>query len=996
MKPERWNQVKELFHQALELDIGRRAVLLDEACGADEPLRREVELLISGHGRAGGFIETPPCATAADLLAEHRLAAGLVVGKYRIVSHLADGGAGEVYLGEDSALKRKVAIKFLRHESMRDELANKRLMREAQMAACLDHPNICAIHEVGEAEDRAFIVMQYVDGETLASRVDRKRLGLHEMLEVAIHVADALREAHSRGITHRDIKPGNIMITSRGQVKVLDFGLAKVASTREIEQSWAMTQSCLTDPGTVMGTVAYMSPEQAKGEAVDARTDVFSLGVVVYEMAAGRAPFQGNSSAEVLAAILHREPPPLARFEPETPAELQRIVSKALRKDRQKRYQTIDDFLIDLRNLRDELDFEARLQRSASPEPADGDLGTPPGGPAAMASEPEISGATVRARATSRDESTIGKIKVHRRTAMVAAVLASLAVIVGVRHIWPRLGSASPANALRNATFTQLTAQAGPAFFPSQSPDGKTFVYASLASGNWDIWSQRVGTRNPTNLTKDSPLADTMPAFSPDGEQIAFRSEREGGGIFVMGATGESVRRLTDFGFNPAWSPDGNEIACAQEDVSFFPMARGVNPSKLWAVNVATGDKRVVTEGDAVQPSWSPHGDRIAYWAVNGGQRDIWTVPAGGGEPTAVTNDAALDWNPVWAPDGKYLYFASDRGGSMNLWRAPIDERSGKVLGPLEPVTTPSSNSGNISISSDGRRIVYVHYSFTYNLQEIHFNPYTETVVGKPEWITQGSMPADFPDVSPDGEWIAFCDVTSKQEHIYVIRKDGSGLRQLTRDDTYKYRLPRWSPDGKRLAFYSNRTGKYEIWLINADGGGLQKLTDHSSGASFDHPIWSPDGKRIACAGGGGNWFIIDATRSWNDQSPRARIGPSDPHASSVAWSWSADGKKIAGHFGRPGNQSLGIWTCSVESNQCEKLTDFGNCPVWLNDNRRLMFMDGDKIFVVDSQSKRAREVWSVAPDSTGTFSLWKDNRAICMGIESSQGDIWMMTLQLQ
>jgi serine/threonine protein kinase len=400
-------------------------------------------------------------------------------------------------------------------------------MREAQAAAGLDHPNICAIHEVGEAQERAFIVMQYVEGETLARRIQRKPLDVREVLEAAIQVADALSEAHSRGITHRDIKPGNIMITSRVQVKVLDFGLAKAVPTREIARSQAMTQSRLTDPGTVMGTVAYMSPEQAKGEAVDARTDVFSLGVVIYEMAAGRAPFQGESSAEVLAAILEREPPPLARFEPETAAELQRILTKALRKDREQRYQTIDDLLIDLKNLRDELDFEARLERSASREAAAPNPNAASSGGAAKASAPGISAAAVTASSASADESTFSKIKGRKRTAMITVVVAGMVVMAaGAWYVRLRLGSASPIAALRNATFAQLTAQAAPAFFPSLSPDGKTFVYASPASGNWDIYSQRVGTRNPRNLTEDSPLDDTMPALSPDGEQIAFRSER--------------------------------------------------------------------------------------------------------------------------------------------------------------------------------------------------------------------------------------------------------------------------------------------------------------------------------------------------------------------------------------------------------------------------------------------------------------------------------------
>ncbi|GAG41689.1 unnamed protein product, partial [marine sediment metagenome] len=234
-------------------------------------------------------------------------------------------------------------------------------------------------------------------------------------------------------------------------------------------------------------------------------------------------------------------------------------------------------------------------------------------------------------------------------------------------------------------TFSQLTSLPGAELFPSLSPDGDNAAYASREAGNWDIYLKRVGGERVINLTEDSPADDMQPAFSPDGEQIAFRSERGGGGIFVMGATGESVRRLTDFGYNPVWSPEGEEILCATETI-LQPYGRGTI-SQLWAVNVASGEKRLITEGDAVQPHWSPHGHRIAYWAVpeGSGQRDLWTIPAEGGVAVPVTSDVDLDWNPVWSTDGSYLYFSSDRGGSMNLWRVPIEEETGELLGEPQP-----------------------------------------------------------------------------------------------------------------------------------------------------------------------------------------------------------------------------------------------------------------------------------------------------------------------
>src|SRR3989475_1110851 len=395
-----------------------------------------------------------------------------------------------------------------------------------------------------------------------------------------------------------------------------------------------------------MGTFSYMSPEQARGLAVDTRTDIWSLGVMIYEMAAGRQPFEGETASDVMSLILQKEPTPLAHSWPEVPAELERIVRKALRKDREERYQTIKDLLIDLRNLRKELELSAEMERSAPP----------------MTGKAMSSGqsAAATAHCASSDESIVPEIKQHKRAA--ALILGTIIIVSAIGfYLLSRRSPATKDTAPRNATFTQLTDQSGPEYFPSLSPDGKSFVYAGHASGNWDIYLQRVGGKNPINLTKDSPADDTHPAFSPDGERIAFRSERDGGGIFLMGATGESVKRLTNFGFNPAWSPDGKEIACADEG-PLDPAVRSNPNSRIWAVNVATGVKRLVTKEDSIQPNWSPHGYRIAYHGRrNLAQRDIWTIPAGGGEAVEVTNDAAVEGSPGWAPDGKYLYFGSDR-----------------------------------------------------------------------------------------------------------------------------------------------------------------------------------------------------------------------------------------------------------------------------------------------------------------------------------------------
>src|SRR5262245_33785790 len=552
--------------------------------------------------------------------------------------------------------------------------------------------------------------------------------------------------------------------------------------------------------------------------------------------------------------------------------------------------------------------------------------------------------AAATAHSSSSAEYIVTEIKQHKR-----AVFLILGIIIVSAVLFYLFSTRSPSTkeaSLRNATFTQLTDQSGPEYYPSLSPDGKSFLYAGSASGNWDIYLQRVGGRNPINLTKESSADDTQPTFSPDGEFIAFRSERDGGGIFVMGATGESAKRLTNFGFNPAWSPDGKDIICADDGP--IDTASRQNPnSRVWIVNVASGEKRQVTKEDSIQPNWSPHGYRIAYQGRRRlAQRDIWTIPADGGEPVEVTNDPAMDGSPVWSPDGNYLYFVSDRAGSMNLWRVPIEETTGKVLGSPEAITTPSPYVSQVSFSRDGRRLAYVHAVRSANLQRVTFDPAKETVVGEPVWITQGSRLALVPHLSPDGEWLAFDTQTDKQEDIYVVRHDGTGLHQLT-DDPYKDRGARWSPDGKRIAFFSDRSGKWEIWAINADGSGLQQITYSQS--AVINPIWSPDGTRIAYRNPGGNPSILEVGKPWQQQTPQTLPSMSYPANRLWVWSWSPDGRRLAGVEEHSAGLPVGLVVYSFESQHYERLTDFGTWPAWLSDSRRLMFHDHSKLYLIDS-----------------------------------------------
>src|SRR5882724_5698386 len=368
MTPERWHRIKELFESALERPPQERYAFLDHACDGDQFLRREVESLITSHEQTGSFIDSPAYELGAELLTEDQAETlvGQRIAHYEILVLLGSGGMGEVYLAYDTRLGRKIALKLLLTHFTTDKDRLRRFEQEAHAASTLSHPNVCMIHEVGETEDdRHYIAMEYIDGVTLRQHMTETRVKLIEALDVAVQVASGIVAAHEVGVVHRDIKPENIMLRRDGYIKVLDFGLAKLTEQPPTDVTTAAGPRMKTDTGMVMGTSSYMSPEQARGLSVDGRTDIWSLGVVIYEMVAGCAPFVGATDSDVMVSILEREPISLTQNLPEVPPELQRIVSKALRKDREERYPGIKDMLLDLKSLRRELEFEALRQNRA-------------------------------------------------------------------------------------------------------------------------------------------------------------------------------------------------------------------------------------------------------------------------------------------------------------------------------------------------------------------------------------------------------------------------------------------------------------------------------------------------------------------------------------------------------------------------------------------------------------------------------------------------------
>ena len=427
MTPERWQKVTEIFEVALLRDADSREAFVAEACAGDEELRREVEAMLASHNQASRFIEEPAMDVAARLIKEDR---GALVGQkvlhYQVLSLLGAGGMGEVYLAQDTKLGRRVALKLLPDDLAHQDQRVSRFQQEARAASALNHPNILTIYEIGKVDSRHFIATEFIEGETLRQHLTAGAMGLSLALDVAIQVAAALVEAHDAGIIHRDIKPENIMIRRGAMVKVLDFGLAKLAEKRLTVETQALTKVFVdTEPGMVMGTVKYMSPEQARGVEVDARTDIWSLGCVLYEMVMGRAPFVGETQTDVLSLILQKSPPSLAGSEAGAPEELERIVMKSLAKDREERYQTIKDLLIDLRRLRKRLDLDAELERSGQP---DGSGTAGGGGPTALRLSRQTD-AVASAHPTSSAEYLISEARRNKRgVLLIAAALAIAAV----------------------------------------------------------------------------------------------------------------------------------------------------------------------------------------------------------------------------------------------------------------------------------------------------------------------------------------------------------------------------------------------------------------------------------------------------------------------------------------------------------------------------------------------------------------------------------------
>jgi Tol biopolymer transport system component len=868
------------------------------------------------------------------------LTAGSRLGGFEIIGVIGAGGMGVVYRAHDVKLRRDVALKILPPEFAADEVRLHRFQREAQAVAALNHPNVVTIYSVEESDGIHFLAMELLHGTSLTNLIPPTGLPISQVLRYALPITDAMVAAHQQSIVHRDLKPANVMVRDDGRVKVLDFGLAKVAAP--IAESGDGTTELLTDAKHVVGTTGYMSPEQAEGRAIDARSDIFSFGVMLYEMAAGSRPFTGESSLAILTSILRDDPKPLTQVQPALSPDYDRIVRRCLAKDPARRYQTALD-------VRNELEDLQRQSATSAPQPVRG----------------------------------------ARTLSGSAAIAIAGAVILAIGVAAWRFGDRDPLPEPLPAGFQQLTSQPGGEMFARLSADGQWVVYTGEGQGNRDIYLQRIGGQTSINLTADSPADDEQPAFSPDGERIVFRSSREGGGLFVMGRTGEAVRRVTREGFNPDWSPDATQLVYTTARTELRPQnaeQRGL----LKVVAVDGGEPRELHDG-AMTPRWSPGGFRLAFAArrstASEGSSNIVTMPATGGDAVGVTNDAYLNWNPVWAPDGAALYFVSNRGGSPNIWRVRIDERSGRIDGEPQAVTTPASMVAHLAISADGRRLSYSAITETQNIEKVGFDPVKAAIVGQPQSVTTGSRFWANPDPSPDGTQVVVYSQIAPEGDLYISRTDGSGaLRQLT-DGTALDRVPRWSPDGQWIATFSDRTKQLQVWMIRADGSDLRQVTTEPSSIV----AWSPDGRKMAVTRQVGQ--VTSIINPHDDPEGASKITLKNPPGLTFfANSWSPDATRLAGqmNFNTPG-----ILIYSIADQRVERITDFGEWPVWLPDSRRVLFVSrGRDIHIADTQSKVVSRIWSSVRDTLGPPRLTRDGRMMFYQRRSTEADVWVATLR--
>ncbi|HKU75873.1 MAG TPA: protein kinase [Pyrinomonadaceae bacterium] len=998
MTPERWQQVKEIFNSAINYRPEERSSFISNACSGDEELRNEVESLIASHEKSGSFIDEPAFEAAATLLSNEKaeLNSGQMIASYEVISFISRGGMGEVYLAQDKRLGRKVALKLLPASFTTDDDRLRRFEQEARAASALNHPNIITIYEITEAAGSHVIATEFVEGETLRSRLNHSALSLAETLNIAIQVADALSAAHKAGIIHRDIKPENIMLRPDSYVKVLDFGLAKLSEQASpVVAAEAPTIQVRTGSGIVIGTAGYMSPEQARGLSVDHRSDIFSLGAVIYEMLARRKPFEGETPSDTMAAILKSEPAPLSRVAQGVPSELIRIVNKALRKDREERYQVVKDLWLDLKALKQDLEFQDKLDRSVSAE-GDETAVMAAGEPTATLSGPRHT--SPRSAISNITDSISLEIKRHK-VGVAFALLAVFIVAAGGFGVYKWLYQKERVARFSNVKFSPLT-NSGNAIDATISPDGKYIVYVLSDRSAQSLYIRQVSTANDKLIAPPVRGGYFGMTFSPDGTEIYY--------VLKVGLDQGTLYRIPTLGGAPVKVLERIDAAISfSPDHKQFVFVRGNYPntgeSALVIANVdGTGERNLVVKKTPEQfspifftgPSWSPDGKLVAVSVVtiggystvrffsveDGGEQEItseewlftgrvqwlrdmsgvlviagdtpvsamiWHMSYPDGSTRRVTNDLNAYRAMSLTEDGKQLTTIQVQG-QVALWIVPDGDAAKEVRLPTGNVSNFFSLTGtNVSWVPDGR-IVYV--SDESGTPDVWISDTSGT---NRQQLTANKDTNVAPVVTADGRYIVFVRWQGGRKNLWRMDLDGSNPVQLTFGLSEGY--PALSPDSRWVIYTALDGVQPTLLRVSIDGGTPIKVTDHVATTS----AVSPDGRSIA--------FTYPESTDPRAAPNRIAIVPFEGGApqktlvlplgatvlTAIHW-WSKDSKSIA--YTATSNNVTNIWSAPLDGGPPKQVTQFKDMLItgfaWSNDGKLLACMRGalirDAILITD------------------------------------------------